>query len=89
MPPRRKGSRNSMKKRLLKEAAVNYLTEYGSGTATQICYYGRTDTGKMLKNYKAVGVHPQQAYAWLRIDPDFVIVNKAFRLKKKEVVSGC
>ena len=73
-----------MKKRLLREAAVNYCTEYGAATAREICYYGKTNSGKRLKDYKAVGVHPQQAYAWLRIDPDFVRVGSIFKLKTRE-----
>tara|TARA_B100001778_G_scaffold334893_2_gene348655 strand:+ start:564 stop:794 length:231 start_codon:yes stop_codon:yes gene_type:complete len=71
-----------MKKRLLREAAINYCSEYGSATATDICYNGKTDSGRRLKDYKAVGVHPQQAYAWLRIDPAFVRIGKEFKLKK-------
>jgi len=78
--------RNSMKKRLLKEAATNYCRDYGSGTAREICYSGKTNSGKRLKDYKAVGVHPQQAYAWLRIDPDFVRVGSSNSFKLKKVV---
>lgn len=80
--PRRIGKRNILKKRLLKEAAVNYCEEHGSATATTICYNGTTNNGRKLKDYKAVGVHPQQAYAWLRVDPDFTRVGKEFKLKK-------
>ena len=73
-----------MKKRLLREAAVNYCSEYGGATATEICYNGKTNSGKRLKDYKAVGVHPQQAYAWLRIDPDFVRIGSVFKLRSRE-----
>ena len=69
-----------MKKRLLKEAATNRIQEYGPSTAAEICYYGRTNTGKLLKSYKAVGVNPQQAYNWLRSDSDFTVVKKHFEL---------
>jgi hypothetical protein len=69
-----------MKKRLLKEAATNRIQEYGPSTAVEICYYGKTDAGKLLKDYKAWGVNPQQAYNWLRVDSDFAVVKKHFEL---------
>ena len=61
-----------MKKRLLREAAVNHIRKHGPSTSVDICYYGYTDKGKMLKNYKAVGVHHAQAFNWLRSDSDFI-----------------
>ena len=64
--------RNSMKKRLLREAAENHISKAGPSTAVDICYYGYTNAGKMLKNYKAVGVHHNQAFSWLKADKDFI-----------------
>jgi len=75
-------ARNSMKKALLKQAATNRIQEFGPSTATEIAYYGRTNNGRLLKDYKAVGISPQQAYNWLRGDSDFIIVkSNMFKLR--------
>jgi len=67
-------ARNSLKKQLLKQAATNRIQAFGPSTAVEICHFGRTDTGKLLNSYRALGVSPQQAYNWLRVDSDFTIV---------------
>ncbi len=77
-------ARNSMKKALLKEAATNRIQEFGPSTAAEICFYGRTNKGRLLKDYKAVGVSPQQAFNWLRADSDFIMVKaNHFKLRAK------
>tara|TARA_B100001173_G_scaffold307759_1_gene316856 strand:+ start:671 stop:997 length:327 start_codon:yes stop_codon:yes gene_type:complete len=79
-------ARNSMKKALLKQAATNRITEFGPSTATEIAYYGRTDNGRLLKDYKTVGISPQQAFNWLRVDADFTIIKS--NMFKMRVTNG-
>lgn len=76
--------RNSRKKRYLKEAATNYIVKNGPSTAVDICYYGVTNAGTMLKDQRrGGGVHHAQAFAWLRVDPDFHrLSDNRFRIKK-------
>jgi hypothetical protein len=79
-------ARYPLKKRLLKQAATNYISTHGGATATEIAYDGRTDSGKLLKNYKMSSTNPQQAYAWLRVDRDFTLrANGRFYLSKTKV----
>ena len=74
--------RHRMKKRLLKQAAVNYITSHGGATAKEIAYDGKTDSGKLLRNYKMGSANPSQAHVWLRVDPDFILkTNGKFYLK--------
>ena len=66
-------ARNLFKKRLLNQAAKNHLSVHRGATAKEIAYDGKIDNGRLLRSHKMGSTNPQQAYAWLRVDPDFIL----------------